>query len=80
MRPREKGRIPVPSGSPFQGMKKKAASGFEPLHRGFADLSLNHLGTPPLPVRGCDRNAASAGIARGSQRSNAPRRRHAYRD
>src|SRR3989304_608242 len=26
---------------------KEAASGFEPLHRGFADLSLNHLGTPP---------------------------------
>ncbi len=25
----------------------EAASGFEPLHRGFADLSLNHLGTPP---------------------------------
>jgi hypothetical protein len=28
-------------------VKGKAASGFEPLHRGFADLSLNHLGTPP---------------------------------
>jgi hypothetical protein len=27
----------------------EAASGFEPLHRGFADLSLNHLGTPPFP-------------------------------
>jgi hypothetical protein len=27
--------------------KVEAASGFEPLHRGFADLSLNHLGTPP---------------------------------
>jgi integrase len=27
--------------------KLEAASGFEPLHRGFADLSLNHLGTPP---------------------------------
>jgi hypothetical protein len=26
----------------------EAASGFEPLHRGFADLSLNHLGTPPF--------------------------------
>jgi hypothetical protein len=25
----------------------EAASGFEPLHRGFADLSLNRLGTPP---------------------------------
>ena len=29
------------------GGKMEAASGFEPLHRGFADLSLNHLGTPP---------------------------------
>ena len=28
--------------------KMEAASGFEPLHRGFADLSLNHLGTPPF--------------------------------
>jgi hypothetical protein len=28
--------------------KLEAASGFEPLHRGFADLSLNHLGTPPF--------------------------------
>lgn len=25
----------------------EAAGGFEPPHRGFADLSLNHLGTPP---------------------------------
>ena len=29
----------------------EAASGFEPLHRGFADLSLNHLGTPPSEDR-----------------------------
>jgi hypothetical protein len=30
----------------------EAASGFEPLHRGFADLSLNHLGTPPYSKMG----------------------------
>jgi hypothetical protein len=39
-------------GSRMDRLKEKeraveAASGFEPLHRGFADLSLNHLGTPP---------------------------------
>jgi hypothetical protein len=26
----------------------EAPSGLEPLHRGFADLSLSHLGTAPL--------------------------------
>src|ERR1700722_20029008 len=30
--------------------KVEAASGFEPLNGGFADLSLNHLGTPPRSV------------------------------
>src|SRR6266851_1978057 len=30
------------------GQKLEAASGFEPLNGGFADLSLNHLGPPPL--------------------------------
>ena len=29
----------------------EAANGFEPLNGGFADLSLSHLGTPPLSVR-----------------------------
>src|SRR5271155_3313577 len=30
-------------------VRLEAAIGFEPMHGGFADLSLNHLGTPPLP-------------------------------
>ena len=30
--------------------KLEAASGFEPLHKGFADLPLSHLGTPPLKI------------------------------
>jgi hypothetical protein len=30
----------------------EAASGFEPLNGGFADLSLSHLGTPPHPFAG----------------------------
>jgi hypothetical protein len=32
--------------------KVEATSGFEPLHRGFADLPLNHLGTSPREVAG----------------------------
>ena len=28
----------------------EAAIGFEPMHGGFADLSLNHLGTPPRRI------------------------------
>jgi hypothetical protein len=36
----------------------EAASGFEPLSRGFADLRLSHLATPP---RGEDRKLAGAG-------------------
>ena len=42
------GLFPGKSPQPGYGKRKKAASGFEPLHRGFADLSLSHLGTPPL--------------------------------
>ena len=35
----------------------EAASGFEPLYKGFADPRLNHLATPPLWCRGGDLNS-----------------------
>ena len=37
------------------GRNLEAAIGFEPMHGGFADLSLNHLGTPPRVGRSPDR-------------------------
>jgi hypothetical protein len=41
----------------------EAAIGFEPMHGGFADLSLNHLGTPPRVGRCRDRTHST--ITRG---------------
>jgi hypothetical protein len=35
--------------------------GFEPMHKGFADLSLSHLGTSPLGYLG-SRAAASGSV------------------
>jgi hypothetical protein len=41
----------------------EAASGFEPLDRGFADLRLNHLATPPHErMDGCKSAGAGNGI------------------
>jgi hypothetical protein len=37
----------------------EAAIGFEPMHGGFADLSLNHLGTPPRLCVTSDRTQSS---------------------
>ena len=43
--------IASPAKKPLE-RKVEAAGGFEPPRRGFADLSLNHLGTPPFGRRG----------------------------
>src|SRR5450759_863884 len=40
----------------------EATGGFEPPHKGFADLSLNHLGTSPSAEHS---NAAGKGLQRG---------------
>ena len=42
----------------------EAAGGFEPLNRGFADLSLNHLGTPPLIGQTWHETAGTTRLAR----------------
>ena len=35
----------------------EAPSGFEPLHKGFADLSLSHLGTAPHTIKAVSSNS-----------------------
>ena len=40
-------RLPIPPSRQFV----EAASGFEPLNKGFADLCLSHLATPPIEER-----------------------------
>src|SRR5262249_40348521 len=46
---------------------REAATGFEPVHGGFADLSLSHLGTPPSDrivacgAGACQRNGRAGG-------------------
>lgn len=60
------------------GEGKEAASGFEPLHRGFADLSLNHLGTPPPLITSSTRFPASS--FRSERESQEPCRHETYRD
>jgi hypothetical protein len=39
----------------------EAASGFEPLSRGFADLRLGHLATPPRQLEPVERRKTGAG-------------------
>ena len=50
----------------------EVASGFEPLSRGFADLRLNHLATPPRPWDYRGSTAADQATGNGSVRA----RRH----
>ncbi len=56
------------SGGDESGLEKirspsvEAAAGFEPAHKGFADLSLNHLGTPPSAAEKRAIGYASPGI------------------
>src|SRR4030095_14935630 len=47
-------RLPVPPPRPVPptASRLEAASGFEPLNRGFADLRLSHLATPPYKLKG----------------------------
>src|ERR671924_1724759 len=58
-----------------EGAGLEAASGFEPLSRGFADLRLDHLATPPrtLKYRGTPRRDQELD-ARGLTASGALRR------
>ncbi len=42
-------RLPI---SPPRHQEKEAAIGIEPMNRGFADLRLSHLATPPKPESG----------------------------
>ncbi len=52
-------------------MRMEAASGFEPESRGFADLRLNHLATPPVipDYRRLGRGDQGAGSARADDGS-----------
>ena len=45
--------------------KVEAASGFEPLDEGFADPSLNHLGTPPFVANANPSRGPPCGPLRG---------------
>src|SRR5438445_4904451 len=61
-------RLTLPAMSPslmirLTGVGMEAASGFEPLNRGFADLRLGHLATPPR--REHRRNGAGDGAGNG---------------
>ena len=58
------------------GVLLEAASGLEPLNGGFADLSLSHLGTPPLAYQPL-KPASVEQLARRSGPINSGSRRRA---
>ena len=47
-------RLPVPPPRPVKVTLTEAAIGIEPMNRGFADLRLSHLATPPINNRAGD--------------------------
>ena len=51
----------------YTGIFLEAASGFEPLHRGFADPRLNHLATPPRNKNGAEDGARTRDILLGKE-------------
>src|SRR5262249_51771731 len=69
-------RLPVPPPRrPARARRPvlEAASGFEPLNRGFADLRLSHLATPPHTSKGAAPDPSPANFSWIGKRDSNPR-------